>query len=75
MGKLKGGPKKPNKIVPQFLLNFSSYKHARKTFSQFIVMEKAQQVKCSLPMIGNIVYGPLIRFEMEVNPIRHGPRG
>ena len=38
-------------------------------------MEKAQQVKCSLPMIGNIVYGPLIRFEIEVNPIRHGGSG
>ena len=35
-------------------------------------MERAQQVKCSLPMIGNIVYVPLKRFEMEVNPIRHG---
>ena len=38
-------------------------------------MEKAQQVKCSLPMIGNIVYGPLIRFEIEVNPILHGGSG
>ena len=45
------------------------------TFSPFIVMEKAQQVKCSLPMIGNIVYGPLIRLEMEVNPTRHGDSG
>ena len=38
-------------------------------------MEKAQQVKCSLLMIGNIVYGSLIRFEIEVNPIRHGGSG
>ena len=27
---IKGWQKKPNKNVPQFLLNFSGYKHARR---------------------------------------------
>ena len=38
-------------------------------------MQNRYKVKCSLPMIGNWVYGPLIRFEIEVNPIPHGGSG
>ena len=38
-------------------------------------MQNRYKVKCSFPMIGNRVYGPLISFEIEVNPIPHGGSG